>query len=127
MKKLLATVMALTIVLGVSAYGAHAENFVVDKDMYQKHQAKENNVKAAADATRFDNRTTRGYKKGQYSGSSAYTGGLTGQVAVRNTDPNGKKFVVHPVHGKYNQFGSSLRYGDTSQSAETRINHSFNN
>lgn len=64
-----------------------------------------------------------------YNGSSAYRGGLAGQVAMQDSMNDGDEtaFVVRPVRGSYNQFNASLRSGDMGQSDETRINHSFNN
>lgn len=63
-----------------------------------------------------------------YNGSSAYRGGLSGQIAVREgIEGNDRAFVTRPVRGTHNQFNASLRSGDMSQSDETRLNHAFNN
>jgi hypothetical protein len=68
-------------------------------------------------------------QKWEYNGSSAYRGGLSGQVAVEDSmnDGDNAAFTVRPVRGAYNQFNASLRSGDMSQSDETRLNHAFNN
>lgn len=122
MKKLYISALIIAITLGTASF-ARAENFVVDHDMYKKHQQTK-----VQTTTRYDARTSD-FQKGMYSGSSGYTGGLTGQVAVRDSmnDGDDKAFVVRPVRGKGHEFGTTFRYGDMSQSREARLNHSFNN
>jgi hypothetical protein len=68
-------------------------------------------------------------QKYTYNGSSAYRGGIAGQVAVedRMNDGDNAAFTVRPVRGAHNQFNASLRNGDMGQSDETRLNHAFNN
>lgn len=123
MKSTFKTLLAGVALLGVMASAASAEDFVVDHKKHEQHHSmmvKQHAVKAPI----------TGYVPGRFSGSSAYTGGKAGQVAFQTDkigDMDGRAFTVRPVRGSGHEFNASLRYGDTSQSRDTRFNHSFNN
>lgn len=121
--KTLKTVLAGILMVGAIAPAAFAEQFVVDRDKHDRHQAmKHHSYDRVEPAT--------GYVPGRFSGSSAYTGNLSGRVAVQTDrigDMDGRAFSVHPIRGRNHEFNANLRYGDTGQSRETRFNHSFNN
>ncbi|HEY8964404.1 MAG TPA: hypothetical protein VIN59_08100 [Alphaproteobacteria bacterium] len=123
MNKTLKTLLAGLLTLAVLAPAAFAEEFVVDQDKYDRHQAMQ-------DLKRTHIEPVRGYQKGKFSGSSAYTGGLTGRVAVQTDrigDMDGRAFTIRPIRGTTQEFNANLRYGDTNQSYESRFNHTFNN
>lgn len=160
MKKLLATTMAVTLMMGVAG-AANANWFTKDKSKdeanarvetqsrtYANDQVEvqrnvygdrvpdtQQNVRVGNERMRIE--TPVGYdasandaeaQKWTYNGSSAYRGGLSGQIAVRDAnDGDGRAMVTRPVRGANNQFNASLRNGDMGQSAETRLNHAFNN
>lgn len=161
MKKLLATTMAVTLMLG-AASGAHANWFNKDKSKDETNARIETKSRTYGNGqvevqrnvygdrnpdtqqnVRVGNKrmhieTPVGYdatannaeaQKWTYNGSSAYRGGLSGQIAVRDNmnDGDGMAMVTRPVRGANNQFNASLRNGDMGQSAETRLNHAFNN
>ncbi len=144
MKKFVASALAVTMVLGVAAGSAQANWFSKDKDdnvvvRTENHVVTktENSPTSTTYRTNHGNDVTVstpvGYdatahdpeaQKWNYNGSSAYRGGLTGQIATYDANGN---MVVRPVRGASHQFNSSLRNGDIGQSAETRLNHAFNN
>jgi len=118
--KLAKTILMSAVTLGALVPAAFAHDFVVDQKMHDKYQNFVNQQESY--------RPVSGYVPGRFSGSSAYTNGLAGQVAVQTDrigDMDGKAFTVHPVRG--GEFNSTLRYGDTGQSRETRFNQAFNN
>jgi|GEM_PF-6732531 len=122
MKMTLKTVLAGIMALGVLAPAAFAEDFVIDNAKYQQYKA---DAKAS-----FKTEPVSRYQKGRFSGSSAYNGNLSGRVAVQTDrigDMDGRAFTVHPIRGSGNEFNATLRYGDTSQSRETKFSHAFNN
>jgi hypothetical protein len=118
------TLLAGVVTLGLLSPAAFAKDFIVDHNMYTKHQDQ------MQQRASYNSQSWHDFQKYRFSGDSAYTGGLAGQVAYQ-TDPigdmDGKAFTVHPVRGRYGEFNSSLRYGDTGQSRATRFNQTFNN
>jgi hypothetical protein len=120
--KILMKTLLLGAMVGLMAPAALAEDFVVDHDRYEKHQASKTHYNKAEPSS--------GFKKGVYSGSSAYAGNLTGRVAVQTDrigDMDGRAFTVHPVRGSGHEFNATLRYGDSSQSRSYHGKHVFNN
>lgn len=108
--------------VGLMVPAALAEDFVIDHDRYQQYQAAKNTPGKVKPAS--------GFQKGVYSGSSAYTGNLSGRVAVQTDrigDMDGRAFTVHPVRGAGHEFNATLRYGDSSQSRSLHGKHVFNN
>ena len=122
MKTSLKTLLAGILTLGVMSSAAFAEDFVIDNAKYQQHKAEMKAQMRTEPVSR--------YQKGRFSGSSAYNGNLSGRVAVQTDtigDMDGRAFTVHPIRGTANEFNANLRYGDTSQSRETKFSHAFNN
>lgn len=144
MKKLLASALVLGVAL--TAADANANWFSKKDNEPQAQQKIIKKTNETATSTTYQMRNGErvvvsnpvGYdrtahdaeaQKWTYNGSTAYRGGLAGQVAVEDRigDGDDTAFVVRPVRGSYNQFNASLRRGDMSQSDETRLNHAFNN
>ncbi len=119
MKKIFASLLVLSIFAGAGQAHAWFWNKTETNNELQYRQAEKPRQNIAYKQNSED-------KKWIYNGNNGYKT-IAGQIARedRMDDGDNNAFIVHRTHETH--FNGSLRQGDTGQSMQTRLNHSFNN
>jgi len=116
-------VAALSVLISVGALStARAQDFVIDKTKYEKHQAELNQPTAESRKAKKSR-----FNKGSYNGSSAYSGRSSSKAVIRRSDGSVTRRGMLPPIRASKGANTNLRYGDSSQSRETRLSHTLNN